>query len=57
MYYELRKVGTSQSLESLYGALGGQVSGAIHPTIPHTDGQHWFDHTKTWACVRKRQSP
>ena len=21
-----------------------------------TDGQYWIDHTKTWACVRKRQS-
>src|SRR5262245_13025889 len=21
-----------------------------------TDGQYWIDHTKPWACVRKRQS-
>src|SRR5215510_12649237 len=44
----------SQSLENI--ARGTRRSmGQFIPQY-RTDGQYWIDHTKTWACVRKRQS-
>ena len=44
----------SQSLEIIVRGTRRSV-GQFIPQY-RTDGQFWIDHTKTWACVRKRQS-